>query len=124
MCPLLALTVFFAGKAHSVQYQCAHRLVVRSVAVEYQQRGQQVPCKVVYHKPPQAPNGLWKAQVQVGFCESRAESLFKGLNAAAGLATRSKKSWQPEPVQAYLIDRVRLRGSRSEGEQWRGSDSC
>jgi hypothetical protein len=79
LCPLLAFTVFYAGTVHSVQYQCAHGLALRSVAVEYQQHGQQVPCKVVYHKPPHAPNGLWRAQVQVGFCESRAVELVQTL---------------------------------------------
>jgi hypothetical protein len=79
LCPLLALTVFCASMVHSVQYQCAHGLAVRSVTVEYQQRGQQVPCGVVYHKPPQAPNALWKAQAQLGFCESRAKELVQTL---------------------------------------------
>jgi hypothetical protein len=106
MCPLLALTVFFAGKAHSVQYQCAHGLAVRSVAVEYQQRGRQVPCKVVYHKPPQAPNGLWKAQVQVGFCESRAEELVQRLE---------RSGWSCDEIQEVVAtDAGRVRTAAAE----------
>jgi hypothetical protein len=61
-----------------------------SSTVEYQQLGQKVPCRVVYHKPPRAPNGLWKAQAQVGFCESRAEELVQTLE---------RSGWSCEEIQ-------------------------
>jgi hypothetical protein len=106
LCPLLALTVFCAGTVHSAQYQCAHGLAVRSVAVEYQQRGQKVPCKVVYHKPPQAPKGLWKAQAQVGFCESRAEELVETLE---------RSGWSCDEIQDVVAtDAGRVRTAATE----------
>jgi hypothetical protein len=111
LCPLLVLTVFCAGTAHAVQYQCAHGLAVRSVTVEYQQRGQQVPCRVVYHKPPQPPNGLWKAQVQVGFCESRAEELVQTLE---------RSGWSCDEIQdvvATEADQVRTADAEPLPEQ-------
>jgi hypothetical protein len=76
---LAALTALSSGMAYGLEYQCAHELAIRSVAVEYQKPGQQVPCKVVYHKPPRTPSVLWQAQAQVGFCEHRARELVEGL---------------------------------------------
>src|SRR5918992_1242261 len=76
---LAALTALSPGMAYGLEYQCAHELAIRNVAVEFQKPGQQVPCKVVYHKPPRTPSVLWQAQVQVGFCEHKARELVGSL---------------------------------------------
>jgi hypothetical protein len=87
---LSALTVFCMGAAHSVEYQCAHDMVIRSVAVKYEERGHQVPCEVIYSKPPHIPKVLWRAQAQVDFCERRAEELVRTLE---------RSGWSCEEIQ-------------------------
>jgi hypothetical protein len=76
---LSALTVFCTGAAHGVEYKCAHEMIMRSVAVQYEDPDHRVPCEVVYHKPPRSPTVLWQAQAQVDFCERRAEELVRRL---------------------------------------------
>ena len=66
--------------ARSLEYQCARGLVIRNIVVEYQVFGQQVPCKVLYHKPPQIPRVLWRARARAGFCEGKADQLQEKLD--------------------------------------------
>jgi hypothetical protein len=98
---LSALTVFCTGAAHGVEYKCAHEMIMRSVAVKYEEPGQQVPCEVIYSKPPQIPHVLWRAQAQVDFCERRAEELVRTLE---------RNGWSCELTQDPAIE-PRLAGS-------------
>jgi hypothetical protein len=124
---LLALTALSPGIAYGLEYQCAHELVIRSVAVEYQEPEQQVPCKVVYHKPPHAPSVLWQAQAQAGFCEHRAKELVRTLERSGSscdeiqaAAAREEIEAPPdkEPQQEDLA--VRPAQSKVEGGTSRG----
>jgi hypothetical protein len=88
---LPAVAVLFVSSARSLEYQCVHELIIRSIAVEYQEPGQQVPCKVLYHKPPRIPSMVWQAQTQVGFCEQRAKELARSLE---------RSGWSCDEIQA------------------------
>jgi hypothetical protein len=88
---LPALALIGAGSALGLEYQCSRGSNARSIAVDYQQAGQQVPCEVVYHKPPQSPRVLWSANADVGFCESKADELARTLESSG---------WQCEQAQA------------------------
>jgi hypothetical protein len=98
---LSALTVFCTGAAHSSDYTCAHKMIMRSVSVQYEDPDHRVPCEVVYHKPPRSPTVLWRAQAQVDFCERRAEELVRRLE---------RRGWSCELIQDPAIE-PRLAGS-------------
>jgi hypothetical protein len=92
---LPALALIGAGSALGLEYQCSRGSTARSIAVDYQQAGQQVPCEVVYHKPPQSPRVLWRANSDVGFCESKADELASTLESSG---------WQCEQIQAAGLE--------------------
>jgi hypothetical protein len=82
------------------------RAPAAAAPVEYQQLGRKVPCRVVYHRPPRAPNGLWKAQAQVGFYESRAEELVETLE---------RSGWSCDEIQDVVAtDAGRVRTAAAE----------
>jgi hypothetical protein len=99
---LPVLAVSCAGTAYSLEYQCAHELAIRSVAVEYQEPSQHVPCKVVYHKPPHAPSVLWQAQAQAGFCEHRAKELVRTLERSGWSCDEIQAAAASEEIEAPL----------------------
>lgn len=94
---LPVLAVSCAGTAYGLEYQCAQELAIRSVAVEYQEPGQQVPCKVVYHKPPRIPSMVWQARTQAGFCEQRAKELVRTLE---------RSGWSCDEIQAAAASEI------------------
>lgn len=106
---LPALALLGAGTAYGLEYQCERGDANRSVAIEYQEPGQQVPCEVIYHKPPQDPSVLWRANSEVGFCEAKAEELVETLESggwacdepegAAAAARREPAATPTEPAQ-------------------------
>lgn len=106
---LPALALLGAGTAYALEYQCERGGANRSIAVEYQEPRQQVPCEVVYHKPPQDPSVLWRAASEVGFCEAKAEELVETLESggwacdeledAAAAAPREPTTSPPESAQ-------------------------
>ena len=58
------------------EFTCRANNEARTISVEYEHKGWQVPCKVKYEKPAE---GLieypWSAQVSPGYCEDRAAFL-------------------------------------------------
>jgi hypothetical protein len=92
---LSASTLIGGGSALGLEYQCARGSTTRSIAVDYQQAGERVPCEVVYRKPPQDPDVLWRASSEVGFCESKADELAQTLEISG---------WACERVQAAGIE--------------------
>lgn len=60
--------------------QCTNDGVLRSVAVIYSEPGQSLPCEVRYDKPNENQSmTLWRANNEVGFCESQARTFVKRL---------------------------------------------
>jgi hypothetical protein len=116
---LVASTALSPRMAYGLEYQCAHELVIRSVAVEYQTPGHQLPCKVVYHKPPQTPSVLWRAQAQVGFCEHKARELVGSLERSGWSCdqiqgTAASNALQPPPEEETQLEDLVGRPGPSE----------
>jgi hypothetical protein len=101
--PAFALTG--AGSALGLEYQCTRGSTTRSIVVDYQQAGQQVPCEVVYHKPPQSPRVPWRANSEVGFCESKADELAQTLESSG---------WNCEQVQQAATESEAAAPARAE----------
>ena len=75
------------------EYVCRHNNLVRTVSVEYEFKGWDVPCKVKYEKNDEGGVEYpWSAQATPGFCESKAEFLADKL---VGFGWDCRK--QPEP---------------------------
>lgn len=108
--------------AYGLEYQCAHELAIRSVTVEYQDPGQQVPCKVIYHKPPQTPSALWQAQAQVGFCEQRARELVGSLQRSGWSCDEiqgaaASNAPQPSPEKQPQLKDLAIRPAQSKAAE-------
>lgn len=105
--PLLS-ALLGAGTALGFEYQCARGSTTRSIAVDYQQAGQQVPCEVVYQKPPQDPRVLWSAGSEIGFCESKADELAQTLRSSGWNCERVQdggiEPQAPAPARAAARD--------------------
>lgn len=86
-----------AGTAYGLEYQCERGAQSRSVAVEYREPDQRVPCEVIYHKPPQDPRVLWRANVDVGFCEDKAEELIQTLESGGWACDQLQESTAAAP---------------------------
>jgi hypothetical protein len=89
---LSASTLIGGGSALGLEYQCARGSTTRNIAVDYQQAGERVPCEVVYHKPPQDPDVLWRASSEVGFCEAKADELAQTLESSGWACERMQTS--------------------------------
>ena len=59
------------------EYVCTSEGIVRSISVEYEQKGWKVPCKVRYDKPAEGGTSEypWSAKATPGYCEDRAAFL-------------------------------------------------
>lgn len=108
-----ALASIGAAAAQERAYQCERSGVQRSITVEYQDPEQRVPCEVVYRKPPEAPEVLWSARSEAGFCESKAQELVGTLEQAGWACTGSEErppatarppAPEPDPQEAPAPD--------------------
>lgn len=88
---LLSIPVIAVAQSDQ-SYECTMGGLVRRVVVETEGSAP-VPCEVVYYKDTEAPGereGLWNAQNETGFCESRAAefvSRLEGLGWACDAAS-------------------------------------
>lgn len=62
----------FAGD----KYVCTHANMERFIEVIYASPDSKVPCKVKYTKPDEVKI-LWRANNEMGYCESKAEEFAK-----------------------------------------------
>ena len=78
-CFLLLLTVF-SSQVFADEYVCRSGNETRTVSVEYDHKGWQVPCRVKYEKPAQGVLEYpWNAKATLGYCEDRAAFLASKL---------------------------------------------
>ena len=68
----LISNVSFAG----VEYVCTDGNAERIISVYYENEEAQVPCEVQYDKGEGAET-LWRAQSQVGYCESKVDDFVE-----------------------------------------------
>ena len=81
------------------KYQCTLGELVRRVEI-YTEPGVTVPCEVHYFKDseaPGAPEVLWSAQAQAGFCEQKATAFVAKLESWGWNCTASGA---PDPAAA------------------------
>ena len=71
------LIVFLASPAIlASEYTCRANNEIRTISVEYEHKGWQVPCRVKYEKPAENLTEYpWSAQTSAGYCEGRAAFL-------------------------------------------------
>lgn len=53
-------------------YVCQHGTLERRISIDYANEGMAVPCQVNYTREDGTTQGLWNAQVEEGYCESKA----------------------------------------------------
>ena len=75
----VSLILCFASVAamagNNYHYVCKLDDSVRLIEVAYLVPDQTVPCEVRYQKDDEAPNVIWRADNQEGFCENKAQVL-------------------------------------------------
>lgn len=98
---LLALTVPASALAAD-NYRCTYGDLVRRVEIVYEP-GRAVPCEVRYFKDteaPGAPQVLWSAQNESGYCESKTTAFIQEL-ASQGWSCESGDS-----AEIVVVDEV------------------
>jgi|SRR5690554_3140648 len=73
---LCALPMLAVG-SENYRYLCLLDNEQREIEVAYLLPDQTVPCEVRYRKDHEAPEVLWRANNQEGFCEARAQELME-----------------------------------------------
>ncbi len=75
---LVIFTLFLisTGSLAGVEYVCKHGNAERVISIYYENEENQIPCEVQYDKGDGAET-LWRAQSQVGYCESKADELIE-----------------------------------------------
>jgi hypothetical protein len=85
-------------------YQCTMGGLTRRVEVAHETSAP-VPCEVRYHKDdetPGAPQVLWSASNEAGYCESQAESFvtrLEGMGWQCGAAVSEAVPAEPAPAE-------------------------
>jgi hypothetical protein len=108
--PLLVLSLaavlpLTALAQSSDTYQCTMGGLTRRVEVAHE-TGAPVPCEVRYYKDdetPGAPQVLWSASNEAGYCESQAESFvtrLEGMGWQCGTAVSEAVPADPAPAAA------------------------
>ena len=95
MIRLLIFVVSVIGSSMAIadDYECRSRNEVRTISVEYEHKGWQVPCKVKYEKPSQGVTEYpWNAQATAGYCEDRAEFLAGKLENWGWICTKKQNT--------------------------------
>ena len=75
---LICCTLFLVsnGIFAGVEYVCKHGNAERIISIYYENNEAQVPCEVQYDKG-EGVETLWRAQLQVGYCESKADEFVE-----------------------------------------------
>ncbi len=95
----LLLALPLAAAADS--YRCESGELVRRIEIVYEP-GRAVPCEVHYHKDsesPGAPQVLWTAQNEAGYCEARAAELAETLRGHGWSCTAATTDDAGEPEE-------------------------
>jgi hypothetical protein len=86
-------------------YQCTNGDLVRRVEILYEP-GRAVPCEVQYYKDteaPDAPQVLWRAQNESGYCESKTAAFIEQLE-SQGWSCGSGESAEVVVVDEVVMD--------------------
>jgi len=65
---LLISSPLLAGE----NYVCQNGTLERRISIDYANEGMAVPCQVSYTREDGTTQSLWNAQVEEGYCESKA----------------------------------------------------
>ncbi|MBT4162639.1 MAG: hypothetical protein HOC70_16345 [Gammaproteobacteria bacterium] len=77
---LSALFILSASTTVADEFTCRANNEVRTVSVDYEHKGWEVPCRVKYEKPSEGTVSYpWSAEATAGYCESKAEFLVGKL---------------------------------------------
>ena len=101
---LVALTLPASALAAD-NYRCTNGDMVRRVEIVYEP-GRAVPCEVQYYKDteaPGAPQVLWRAQNESGYCESKTEAFIEQLE-SQGWSCGSGESAEIVVVDEVVTD--------------------
>ena len=86
---LIAFSII-SSSALAEEFVCRSGNEVRTISVEYQHKGWEVPCKVRYEKPAEdTVEYPWSANATPGYCEDRAAFLAGKLENWGWVCTRT-----------------------------------
>ena len=86
------------GEAAATRFECAAGDLTRTISVERQHQGWDVPCKVKYDKPFEGGASYpWKSENTKGYCHEKSEFLAEKLK---------KLGW--ECVSKEVLEQFRL----------------
>lgn len=98
---LLTALCLAASNAAAENYICTLEDLVRRVEIYYEP-GREVPCEVHYYKDTEMPGERqvpWRAQNEVGYCESRAGAFIEQLKSQGWDCKVNKVAPAPAPAE-------------------------
>lgn len=85
---LLGTTLLQPAFAH--EYVCKNSGMTRTIAVQHEVEGQEVPCVVRYDKPDEGKTEFpWNARTEQGYCASKADYLATRLGTFGWICQRT-----------------------------------
>lgn len=87
------------AEAWAEEYVCRFGETVRRVELRVDDPQEPLPCQVVYWKDteePGRPRVLWRAETQVGFCESKVQELIQQLEGGGFSCSAARGGGSPE----------------------------